>query len=143
MSKNLIEYLKEWRDDYINEDKTFQCYSGEIRYDLLDSVITVVEKYNSKWISIKDKLPNQQKRVLVLTEDSEGRKRITVAEYIAPKTVLSDDYIDEDAAFGFDEYDEENDCYWTPAGFYENQYYTDNNFYINDEVTHWQELPSF
>lgn len=46
MSEELIEYLKSWRDNYIDENKNFQCDSGEIRYELLDSVIKVVERYN-------------------------------------------------------------------------------------------------
>lgn len=93
-----------------------------------------------KWISVDDKLPQNLQRVLVATETDEGEQKITVAQYVAPRSVLSRDYIEYD--WMLSEYDEELDEYFAPSGFYENNYYSLENYYIDDKVTHWMPLPN-
>lgn len=93
-----------------------------------------------KWISVDDKLPQNLQRVLVATETDEGEQKITVAQYVAPRSVLSRDYIEYD--WMLSEYDEELDEYFAPSGFYENNYHSLENYYIDDKVTHWMPLPN-
>ena len=95
----------------------------------------------NKWISVDDKLPENKSRVFVYFKNEYGKGRRTIAEYIKGKTVLSEDYLDPDLSEDFEEYDEENDCYWTPSGYYESQYATDMNYFLHEKITHWMPLP--
>jgi hypothetical protein len=94
-----------------------------------------------EWISVEERLPETQRRVLVFFKNEYDRSRITCANYIAPKTVLAEDFLDSEYSDGFEEYDEEKDCYWTPEGFYESNYETDVNYFLGYKVTHWMPLP--
>lgn len=65
----------------------------------------------------------------------------TMAEYIPARTVLFEDYMDDDyCGDDFGDYDEENDCYWTREGWYEWQSETDVNYFLTAKVTHWMPL---
>jgi len=97
-----------------------------------------------RWISVNNKLPETKKRVLVRFETTFKDKQIphvTIADYIAPRTVLESEYMDEEYA-GCGDYDEENDCYWTETGWYESGYETEFNQQLSENVTHWMPLPS-
>ncbi|MEC4565538.1 DUF551 domain-containing protein [Paenibacillus sp. CMAA1739] len=98
-----------------------------------------------EWISVKDKLPKTQQRVIarfiVTTFDDKVIPKSSVAEYIAPRTVLEEDYMNEDFA-GEGDYDEQKDCFWTVSGWYESSYEADVNWRLSQEVTHWMPLPS-
>jgi hypothetical protein len=97
------------------------------------------------WINVNDRLPETKQRVIsrFITTTYDNRKipHSTVAEYIAPRTVLEEDYMHEDFA-GEGDYDEEKDCYWTVSGWYESSYEAEINWRLNAEVTHWMPLPS-
>lgn len=97
------------------------------------------------WISVDDQLPESGKRVLVRFEISSSKWKkqwVTCAEYIAPKSVLEADYMDEEYA-GSSEYDEEKDCYWTMSGWYEHNYEPETNWRLSEKVTHWMPVPIF
>lgn len=95
----------------------------------------------SKWISVDEQMPEAKVKVLVAIESStNGKHFISTAKYIPPKTVLAEDFLDPNYSDG-GEYDEEKDCYWTEAGWYEWQYEPDVNWMINDKVTHWIPIP--
>ena len=93
------------------------------------------------WIPIVHLQPASKDRVLVMFTNERGVTIITIAEYIQPKTVLADDYLSDEWSDGFAEYDEEEDCYWTPGGWYEWQYVPEVNFYLDEKITHWMPLP--
>lgn len=96
-----------------------------------------------KWILFEKVKPKNLQRVLVYYYSKYGSrylKRVTVAEYVEPKKVLEEDFLSEDCD-GFAEYDEEKDCYWTPTGFYENQYEAEDNYFISDKIVGWMLLP--
>ena len=95
----------------------------------------------SNWISVDLRMPELRKPVLVSVSVRHERGTISIAEYIEPKSVLADDYLDPEWSEEFGEYDEEKDCYWTPSGWFEWQIATEVNFYLTDAVTHWQLLP--
>lgn len=102
----------------------------------------------STFISVKESLPRPKQRCYVFAEtgsDKPGMMEKTVfqtmAEYIPPRTVLFEDYMDDDyCGDDWGDYDEENDCYWTREGWYEWQSETDVNYFLTAKVTHWMPL---
>jgi hypothetical protein len=95
-----------------------------------------------KWVSVAERVPENRQRVLVALKNEYGRIWRTCAEYIAPKTVLAEIFLDEDCEYEeFADYDAEKDCYYAPAGFYESNYCTDENYHIGEKVLAWMPLP--
>lgn len=92
------------------------------------------------WISVEDRLPECQQRVLAYYSNEFGKKRIELACYIPPKTVKSEDYLSDEAE-GCEWYDEENDCYWVNEGWFEDSWEADTNWAITVPITHWMPLP--
>lgn len=94
-----------------------------------------------EWISIDERLPETKQRVIVCFTTSSGKHTfVTCADYIAPRTVLEEDYMNDDFSCMGD-YEEEKDCYWTPSGFYEWSYESEINWKLSEKVTHWMPLP--
>lgn len=93
------------------------------------------------WISVKDRLPEPECEVLILA-DRNGHKVITTAMYEDGKMSTEDscwNWYDCD----FD-YDEENDVYLIPEGWWEYRHYNPDDVYnccVDDIVTHWMPLP--
>ena len=94
----------------------------------------------SEWISVKDRVPESGKDVLlhVTGKDIYTYQYICVGFYAAKNSIVG--------AGGFDgsiEYDEQSDNYYLIAGWYENIYNWDSYtcVYIDDTVTHWMPLP--
>jgi len=95
----------------------------------------------STWISIDEKMPTTRETVMVYFKNKWDKDVITIATYIAPKTVLAEEFLHEDHQ-DFSEYDEENDCYWANSGFYENQYESEISYHLSETISHWIPLPS-
>ncbi|OMF00264.1 hypothetical protein BK124_11435 [Paenibacillus amylolyticus] len=96
------------------------------------------------WISVNDELPETRQRVLARFETTFNDKQlahVTITNYVAPRSILESDFMDEDFA-GSGDYDEKNDCYWAISGWYESSYEADVNWLLNQEVTHWMPLPN-
>lgn len=93
-----------------------------------------------QWIGIDERLPETRQRVLVCFTTSSGKSWVTCADYIAPRTVLEEDYMDDEYS-GSGDYDEEKDCYWTMGGWYEFNYEPEVNWMLSEKVTHWMPLP--
>ena len=95
-----------------------------------------------RWIPVGEQLPKTNKRVEVVCETPTMHNRfITIADYIAPRTVLSEDYLSDDCSLDFSDYDEERDIYWTPTGWYEFQYSAEINYQLDCKVLFWRKLP--
>ena len=93
------------------------------------------------WISVKDRLPDSGKHVLVACEGLliTGRRKYYYAceaIYAAPKTVIASEYEDIDGV-----YDEETDGYYLPEGWWGVVYNCEYIYFIDDFVTHWMPLP--
>ena len=92
----------------------------------------------NNWISVKDRLPEGEKEVLIVTENGV----ITTAMYEDGKMSTDDsawNWYDMD----FD-YDDENDKYIICEGWWEYRHYTYGDVYnncVDDKVTHWMPLP--
>lgn len=95
------------------------------------------------WVSIEQAQPKPQQRVYVVCEnpkDDGGVVRFqTMAEYIAYMTVKEDDYMANEF-HGEGDYNEQEDEYYTPEGFYEWQSEAEMNWKISAKVTHWMPL---
>lgn len=101
---------------------------------LRDEVIALrkqVEK--QRWISVKERLPEGDKLVIVKLENLKIPIRAFHAE---PKG--SEGSCEDEISI----YDEEADCYWLPEGWYECNQYEEVNWLVHDNVTHWQPLPA-
>lgn len=96
----------------------------------------------TRWIPVSERFPKTRSHVIVCFKSEFGKQSRTPAIYIAPRTVLAEDFLDEDYSDGFAEYDEKEDQFWTPAGFYEFQFMAEVNYFIHEEVTHWMPLPA-
>ncbi len=98
-----------------------------------------------RWRPVSEE-PPEQKRIFVLIagKNSKGqvRRQATVAMYIGERSVLAEDWLDDDCPESFYEsdYDKENDCYWTPSGFYEYQMEADRSYFISEATTHWMPI---
>lgn len=100
--------------------------------------------YNKlNWISVEDAYPDAMERVYVVFKTPKYQGgffvRQTLAEYIPYMTVKEEDYMSEDY-WGIGDYNEEEDEYYTPEGFYEYQFGAEVYWKLSDEVTHWMPL---
>lgn len=90
------------------------------------------------WIPVEDRLPPDDKWVLVLCRNSQGKARrlraIHASKFSLPVSPETD-------AVDFGEYDEKTDEFYCPPGWYESNEFEDTNWLIGHEVTHWAELP--
>ncbi len=95
----------------------------------------------NEWISVKDNLPEPEVEVLIIA-DRQGSKVITTAMYEDGKMEVGESlwsWLDLDP-----DYDEENDEYLIPEGWWENRHYNPDDVYnnvVDDVVTHWMPLP--
>ena len=92
------------------------------------------------WISVKDKLPPAEKRV-ILHQYVNDIRQVQIYGFYAPKNTIEYEGDDE---FGFvADYDEARDKFYIPQGFYELvENWGDLCFLaISDRITHWREIP--
>ena len=94
----------------------------------------------SEWISVKDRLPEPETEVLIVANRNRY-KIVTTAIYEDGKMSTDDSFWCWDLNF---DYDEENDLYLIPEGWWEYRHYNPDdvcNNAIDDTVTHWMPLP--
>lgn len=113
---------------------------------MIHAMPTVDAEPVRQWISVKDKLPETEKHVLVSIKTSYGKRFTTVAAHVGHHERNSEsDGWSLEYELDWDEYDEENDWYWVPECWYECNFIDDNPNFIIDpidgEVTHWMPLP--
>ena len=98
---------------------------------------------NCEWIDINKEKPKPKQRVYVICEYINHNGKIvhfqTMAEYIPYMTLKEEDYMHEDWA-GEGDYNEEEDVYYTPEGFYEWQSSADINYLLSTKVVYWMPL---
>ena len=95
-----------------------------------------------QWIKCSKRMPANRSRVIACFQNAYGNLLQVAATYIAHHAVKAKDFLDEDAELcDWADWDEEGDFYWTPPGFYESNYHTDCNWFIDDPVLYWMPLP--
>lgn len=102
-----------------------------------------VEALNAqRWIPVSERLPEVETEVIILAITKTGRKVITTAMYENGKMPNGNSiwkWYDIDF-----NYDEENDEYLIPEGWWEYRHYNPDDIYnnaVDDVVTHWMPLP--
>jgi hypothetical protein len=102
-----------------------------------------MENKMQDWYLIESNKIMPKQRVYVVCEKPKHGGGVirfqTMAEYIPYMTVLEDDYMSEEH-HGDGDYNEEEDEYYTPAGFYEWQSEAEMHWKISSKVTHWMPL---
>ena len=102
-------------------------------------------KINNTWISVKDNLPTAEVEVFVYT-----KRKITTTAIYEDGTIREENSMwhwDGLEYWNDTNYDEENDCYIIPEGWWEYRHYNPDGVYNNsieadgDEVLFWQPLP--
>ena len=141
-----ILILKEEHKHRVDGYTTHLSYGGkgdpaeEVSLDALEMAISALEQ--TKWISVKDRLPESGVHVLVACE-MRGQYRsgqyVCDGFYVKAKTQPSYGNPDECAV----EYSEEDDEYYLLEGWYEviKNWDDYNSIVIDDFVTHWMPLP--
>lgn len=153
--EKLIERLEEdetkWSDIY-NLDKSrgginrYADGRSEGAIEIIGIVKQLAEEYNNGWIPVAERLPMSENEVLIMANRKyAGCKEIsiiTIAMY-EDGTIRENDSIwcweDIDG-----EFDEEENCYIIPKGWWESRQYNPDDVYnnaIDDEVIAWMPLP--
>lgn len=101
-----------------------------------------------EWISVKDRLPENEKNVLVVVRrkwfSNPGKYYNFVVNAFrtdGKHNTEETDYIWDFGGYEHLEYDEENYAYVIPEGWWESVHYSEEFSAVDDEVTHWMELP--
>lgn len=106
----------------------------------------VAEEYKGGWVACSEKMPPVETEVFIVAKRKYcgGEvKYITTTAMYEDGTVLENDscWCWQDIE---GEWDEENDCYIIPEGWWENRHYNPDDVYnnaVDDEVVAWQPLP--
>ena len=93
-----------------------------------------------KWTNPEVALPKKGQKVIVVVRTHWDKRHMTVAEYIPPRTVLAEDFMDPDTDSDFFDVAEDGTEY-TPRGWYEMPLTPDINYYISDMVEWWTPAP--
>jgi hypothetical protein len=88
------------------------------------------------WVPVSERMPESGKYVLAFGHYENGNTRRIRAKWCAKHTEESTGDWDE-----FGDYDEEQDTYYTPEGWYECNEFEETNWKVEFTVTHWMPLP--
>ena len=114
--------------------------------DAIDIVTAIGQEYNNGWILCSEKMPPVETEVLICAirkyKNGSAKNMITVAMYEDGTVRENDSCWHWEDIEG--EWDEEEDCYIIPEGWWENKKYNadcESNHAVDDEVIAWQPLP--
>lgn len=139
MTENELTLLDEWISitagsgmEIIHRDLIARTKAITAQSHLLKSL---------QWVSPKDKMPPDQKRVAVIVEMENNSWWTAMAEHISPKTIKSEDYLSDSCESGdLDEYDNEKDCFWVKENWFESNLFSEDNFVIDRPILFWAEI---
>ena len=115
-------------------------------YDADKIVEQVAAEYNNGWIPCSVAMPPVETEVFIVAK---RKYRGGEVRYITTTAMYEDGTVlENDSCWRWEdiegEWDEENDCYIIPEGWWENRHYNPDEVYnnvIDDEVIAWQPLP--
>lgn len=119
---------------YVNKDRE------NVLWEIL-SAPTVEAETVWKWISISDRLPDVETEVLILANRNDDDIITTAIYEDGSVNVYDSCWFWDDLDL---KYDEENDTYLIPEGWWEQRHYDDYGMYgnhVGNVVTHWMYLP--
>lgn len=114
---------------------------------MIECMRTVARKPEfGRWIPVSERLPDPETEVLITARRKykSGRCVDTITTALYEDGNISErdscwNWVDIDG-----EYDEENDCYIVPEGWWENRHFNPDEVYnklVDDEVIAWMPLP--
>lgn len=132
-----------WRDP---EDHGAMVELRDVIQALRQAEAQTGEVVPIKWIDVCDRLPEPETDVLICAErkylGGGFHQVITIAMYENGTTKEKDSCYIWDDLDEFGIYDEEEDCYRIPEGWWECHQFSDcYDNKIDDKVTHWMPLP--
>ena len=116
--------------------------SEEIAENLIAHGVTVQE-----WISVKDRLPENEQDVIICAKRRHYSNQNRFIRIVAKAFYTDGKHDTEHTAYAWNndyidmEYDEENDAYLIPEGWWESVEYGEELSAVSDFVTHWMPLP--
>ena len=141
-----VKYTKKLRKEKDDEIDTITATIAQKDAELvrLQSRVQELED-EQRWIPVGEADLQTWKKYIVLCKSKYNKFKTytTLAQYFLPKTVLEEDFID-DQFYGEEsitEYDEENDCYWVKEGWFEYTYEGEMGYRLSDEVVLVMPLP--
>lgn len=150
--------------DIFNKN-SFRVYCGISDYDVLtldgamDAMLIVEAEMNNDesdvsdnnaknkgWIPCSEKMPPVETEVFIIAK---RKNKYGEVRYITTTAMYEDGTVlENDSCWRWEEiegeWDEENDCYIIPEGWWENRHYNPDEVYnnaVDDEVIAWQPLP--
>lgn len=121
---------------------------NDIKNAFNDGYVAGVEAAQPKWISVEERLPENEETVLAVTKHSfhthNGIREITTVSAVFHTDGKT---FSGDSKYNFDEgdvyliYDEDNDEYIVPEGWWESTYFTEQFAAVDEEVLYWMPLP--
>lgn len=140
---NVFDVLREKLKEIEYHDKHRKTvYLG----DVFQNIYQVEKEYNNGWIPCSVEMPPVETEVWIVAKrkwrDGTFKYATTTAMY-EDGTVL-----ENDSCWRWEDiegkWDEENDCYIIPEGWWESKHYNPDgefNYAVDDEVIAWQPLP--
>lgn len=101
----------------------------------------------NEWISVKDRLPENEQDVLICAERRHYCDPNKFIHIIVKAFYTDGKHDSEHSAYTWDicnidmDYDEECDTYIIPEGWWESVEYAEEFSAVDDKVTHWMSLP--
>ncbi len=144
----MTDYIERKRA-IVNACNSLELYPSE--YAKLEDALNKISAADvapvQKWISVKDRLPENEQDVIICAErrhysNPNGFIRIVAKAFYTDGKhdtehtayVWNNDYIDM-------EYDDENDAFLIPEGWWESIEYGEEFSAVSDFVTHWMPIP--
>lgn len=130
------------------------CLTDE-RLRIMKDALALIERMESerdaalakvpRWISVKDRLPENEECVLVIAQyDGYFRKpfrTVMTAFHTNGKTIVGESVYSWEEGSVEMEYDEEADDFVVPEGWWEDVQCSDEFSQVDAKVTHWMQLP--
>jgi hypothetical protein len=150
MNKQEIEKAIEYWEEFLDEIKSLREESYVIDWNEQEkatklAISALTQQLNNGWIPTSERLPENDNPVIVTARRKDGARGYFIykACYNAPHSHTTEDW-GWDTEYVDTEYDEENDCFWVPECWYEDNAIADNgNYILGDEfdVIAWKPLP--
>lgn len=149
------KWFKEGKNTFPRYDEYRSCFLNGVNckqytdQKIIDSVLRpYLNKNNNGWIKCGDNMPLPETEVLIVAK---RKFRGGDFRYIITSAMYEDGTIREnDSCWNWydieGEWDEEEDCYIIPEGWWENKHYNLDECYnnqVDDEVIAWQYLPEY